>query len=75
MKKRTPIWAEGYQATYGIEAAMFLGWFDGDTFDEAVISYNSQTMNVAKKHKKSGLWHICGVYLFDSEIAARKKFG
>lgn len=86
--KRFEIWCEGYAINGECFPAIYLGNYEGETFDDAVELYKKNNpgkvitgelaVNTKEKNSKKILVKLHTIWcsrLFDNEVDARKTFG
>ena len=71
------VWAEGYQTNGESSGAFLLGTYEGESFDDAVLSCmmdskHNQKLFTYRLHSYHSYW---GCRLFDNEYEARYNFG
>ena len=72
------VWAEGYQTNGYSSGASLLGAYEGESFDDAVLSCMMDpkfTKNLFTYNSGNGYHRYWGCRLFDNESDARVSFG
>lgn len=75
--KKYSLWQEGYSATGQSSTAIYLGEFEGDSFNDACDNW-SKTIKQPEYYKPGNDKHRPSYWackIFDNEIDARKSFG
>lgn len=69
------LWMEGAACNGSKSKALFLGEYDAETFNDAVISYFGTLSDVDKYYISTSKLTYWGCRIFDNEEDARKSFG